>query len=90
MVCAAFNLVDGTISTCASPGGDWKKITECARLKSSTRMFAFQNAPVVARVVNGNKRSIPPIPPHMELDQLLGSRAYRRSAGSRVSSDDGR
>lgn len=70
MVCAGFNLEGGTISTCANPDGEWKKITELARPKETARAFIFQSAPVIARFVNGDKRSIPPIPPQMELISL--------------------
>lgn len=70
MVSAAFNVEGDRISTCASPGGAWNKLTELVRPKLTTRKFVFQNAPIIARFVNGQKRSIPPIPPRMELISL--------------------
>lgn len=71
MVSAAFNLEEGRkVSTCANPSGGWKTIMELPKTDKATRVFAFQNAPVVARLVNGNRHSIPPVPPQMELFSL--------------------
>ena len=70
MISAAFNLQGAVVSTCASPGGEWKKVTELAKIKTASRVFVFPNAPVIARFVNGDRRSIPPNPPRVELISL--------------------
>lgn len=73
MISGAYNLEEQQVSACAASAGAWKPSMVPAAVQVGRRMSAFPNAPVVARLSGGETRSIPPVPPRLELFSLWHS-----------------